>query len=146
MGEDLRALLQVLLRVDDAFVGAALLAVGDLLRGRGGRDDARAHGLADLDGGGADAAGRAEDEQRLSALQLGAVDERVHGGRVREERRGADVERHGVGQKDGGGLGDDDLLGERSGHERGGDAIAGGERADVLADGAHDAVDYRPVE
>ena len=41
----------------------------ELLRRAGGGDDARAHGLADLDRGEADAAGRAQHQQRLARLE-----------------------------------------------------------------------------
>ncbi len=84
MRERLRAVLQIFLRVVDAVVRAELLAVGKLLGGRGGGDDARAEQLADLDGRAADAARRTEDEQRLALLEVGPVDERVERGGVRE--------------------------------------------------------------
>jgi hypothetical protein len=53
---------------------------------------------AKLDRGDADATGGTEHEQRISALDRGAIDERVHRCRVRQQRRCADLETNRVGK------------------------------------------------
>ena len=84
----------------------------ELLRAGGGGDDTRTQAFADLDRRGAHAARGPEDEQRLARLQPGAVDQGVHGRRVGEQERRADLERHALGELRGGRLGHHDLLGE----------------------------------
>ena len=56
----------------DHVVGAEPLAELDLFASRDRRDDVRAEGLADLDGGRSGSAGAAEHEERLACLELRA--------------------------------------------------------------------------
>lgn len=57
-----------------------------------GGDDVGAEFEGDLDGGGADAAGRADDQDPLPAPDLGAVREHVHGGAAGEGESGGAFE------------------------------------------------------
>ena len=83
--------------IDHPGVGAVGEAKVDLLLAGGGGDDPRAHLLAELDGGKADAAGRAQHQQRLAGLQIRPVLQRVVAGAVgHDEGRGV-IEGHGVG-------------------------------------------------
>ena len=72
-------------------IGTVLAAQGELVLARGGRDDARAHDLADLHRGESDATGGAEHQQRLPALQLRALLERVVRGARRRSGKHAAV-------------------------------------------------------
>jgi len=59
----------------DRHIGAEPLAGAALVEGAGGREDARAERLGELDRGGADAARPAMDEDTLARLQGAAVEE-----------------------------------------------------------------------
>ncbi len=83
---------QVLAFVVDRDFGAETPAGLELLVGGGARDHARSENLPELHGGKADAARRAEHEQRLARLDPRAVPERVVGGRVDQAERGGDRE------------------------------------------------------
>ena len=107
-------------------------------RRRGG-DDPRTEQPPELDGGDADATGRAQDEQRLAGRDHRAIRESVEGGGVGEQRGGADLERDRVGQLHDGQLGERDALGVAAVEHRGRDAIADGELRDAAADGGDDA-------
>src|SRR5262249_14985995 len=85
--------------VIDRFVGAVRAADRELLVARRGGDDARAERLADLDRGDADAAGGAEDQQRLAGDQLAAIAQRVIGCGIGEAERGGGVEVHAARQR-----------------------------------------------
>src|SRR6266446_5717650 len=76
-GESFDALAQIFGGIVDGRVGAVLAAHRELLVARCAGDDARAERLADLDRGQADAAGRAEHEQRFAGLQGAAVAQRM---------------------------------------------------------------------
>jgi hypothetical protein len=83
---------QILALVVDHDFGAETLAGLELLFGGRAGDHARTEELPELHGGEADAARRAEHEERLARPDPGAVLERVIGGRVDEAERGGDRE------------------------------------------------------
>ncbi len=64
----------------------------ELLVRRGAGDDARAHDLADLDGGEPGAAGGAEHDQRLAGLELGAHAQRIERRAIGDGEAGGAVE------------------------------------------------------
>ena len=80
--------------------------------GRGGGDDVGAELFGDLDGGGADAAGSADDEDPIAGAYLSAMGEHVHGRTTGEREGGAGIEIHAVRQADEGAGGNDDAFGE----------------------------------
>ncbi len=88
------ALGELLGRVVDEVVRAALAGDRELLGRARGRDHARAHRLADLDGGEPDAAGRAEHQQRLAGLEAALPAERDVARDVRDRKRARFVEAH----------------------------------------------------
>src|SRR2546427_3296339 len=88
VGELHHPLGELLRRVVNQIVGAALLRHCQLLRGARRRADARAHRLADLDGRETDAARGAQDEQGLAGLQPALPPDR-HMARDVRDRKGA---------------------------------------------------------
>ncbi len=78
------------------------------------------------------------DEDVLAALELAAPGQGEVDGEVVHRQRGADLERHGVGQREDHRLGHRDRLGEGAEHREGGDAVARTEGA-ALGGLAHDA-------
>ena len=96
-GDAAQRLLQVLLRVVDRLVGAALAAEGELVVGRRAGDHARAHQLADLDRRESGAAGGAEHRERLAGFEPGAVLQRMQRGAVDHREAGGAVEVERVG-------------------------------------------------
>ena len=99
------------LRVDQ-MIRARLARCRELGLARGAGDHARAHELADLDGGEADAAGGAENQQRLARLQAGAALEGDMAGAVSNLQRRRVFERDALGQFHGAGRGEAAELGE----------------------------------
>ncbi len=78
----------LLLAVDDDFVGAEGAKFFDFFFAADGGDDARAENFGDLDSGGTDAAASAEDEDFFAGLKFGAGDEHVPGGEENERNGG----------------------------------------------------------
>ncbi len=111
---------EVGLRVVDGVVGPEFLGIREFLVGARRREHLRAGVVGHLNGGVADAARGAEDEDRLAALQSAAVAEHPPG-RLEDERCGR------------GGL-PVDALGDRREVGRRDDGLLGVDSADVLAD------------
>jgi hypothetical protein len=93
-------LAQVVARVVDQHVRAALAARRALLVARGRGDDARARQLAELDGREPDAPARPEHQQRLARAQFGAIAQRIMGGAIGGEQPRGDHVAHSVGDRD----------------------------------------------
>ena len=126
-------------RVDVERVDArAVLGIAD------GGGDARARHLAELDGGHADAAGGAVDEQALAGLEAGLGEERVVGGGeyLRHAARGVPLEL--LGHRDRGALVDDRELGLASARDDRHHAVAGLEALDAGAALEHLARQLEP--
>ncbi len=104
-----------------------------------GRDDARAEQLAELNRGQTDAAGGAEDEQRLARFHLRPIGQRVDRGAVSRQHGG------GLHEADAGGNGHEPrrvgghLLGVTAPRHERDDAIARLDVRDARADGVDDA-------
>ena len=116
---------ELLRGVVDEVIGAVLAGHGQLLRGAGARDHARAHRLADLDGGEADAARRSQHEQRLAGLEASLPAEGHVARDVRDGKGTGFVEGHARGHGEGFRLFRDGLLGEPAVGQRGHHAVAG---------------------
>ncbi len=69
-------------RVVDQDVGAAALADGELIGGRGAGDDLGAHDLGEFDGGEARPAGCAKHRNRFACFEVGAILEAIVAGAV----------------------------------------------------------------
>src|SRR5258708_10929370 len=93
-GEVEDSLAQIGFVVVDRIVCAQGPAKGELLfTGRSG-DDLRPHRLSYLDGGGADASGRAQHEQRLARLEMTTVPQCMQRGGIGDDERRGGLEVH----------------------------------------------------
>ena len=113
----------------------------ELLLGAGGRDDAGAEGLPDLDRGEPDPSGRAVDQEPFARLDGRAPHQRRVAGLVDDEEGGGVVERHRVGNRVHALGGGDGPLGVAAPFEAGEDALAGAHARHPGADRADDARD-----
>ena len=86
------ASLEIVGRVIDGLVGAVLRGERELVVRRCAGDHPRAHDLAELDRGDADAARGAQHGQRLAGLEVGAVLQRVERRAVGHAHAGRAVE------------------------------------------------------
>ena len=122
-------------------VGAVLARGLKLLRRAGRRDDARAQDLADLDGGDADAAGRAVHQQRLAGREAQHVRpaERGIGGVVGVGEGDGAVEFHAIGDREGVDLQRDGFLRQAAPVEYRQHPVARPEAGDFRADLGHHA-------
>ena len=123
-GELLDLLAHVLGGVVDAGVGAVLFADLQLVGAGGAGDHLRAHRLADLDRSQADAACRAQHQQRFAGFELAAVAQRVVRRSIGEQKCRRAVEIHALGNRHQASRVDFDFLRERA---------VGGERDHAVA-------------
>src|SRR5262245_12617565 len=91
---------ELLGRVVDDLVGAALASHRELLRGARRRDDACAHRLADLDRGEPHTAGGPQDQQRLAGLQAALPVDRHVARDVGDRKSARFLEAHPGGDRD----------------------------------------------
>ena len=99
VGERLHLVLELAVGVVDHLIGARRLRRFALGFAAGGGEDARAHGLAELDRGEAHAAARAEHQQGFAGQQFAALLEGVVAGAVGGGPGGRLAHGHAVGDR-----------------------------------------------